>query len=132
MIVVDSNLVAYLLIPGPNSAVAEDVLLKDPEWIAPFLWRSEFRNILALYMRHHKMTVHDARQTMRHAESLMAEREYFIPSDLILDLTLTTTLSAYDAEFVILAEQLQIDLLTFDKEILKAVPKIAVPPKKFV
>ena len=78
------------------------------------------------------MAIEDARQTMGQAESLLTKREYSLPSDPVLNLTLATNLSAYDAEFVILAEQLQIKLITFDKEILKAVPEIAISPKEFV
>ena len=51
MIVVDTNVLAYLLITGERSAEAERALRKDPFWAAPLLWRSELRNVLALYMR---------------------------------------------------------------------------------
>jgi hypothetical protein len=40
MIVADASLLAHLLIPSPESALAEDVYRKDPEWSAPVLWRS--------------------------------------------------------------------------------------------
>ena len=48
---VDSNILAYLLLPGEFTARAEWLFTSDPDWIAPDLWRSEFRNILAGYMR---------------------------------------------------------------------------------
>ena len=48
MIVADSNLIAYLLIPGDHSSLAEKVFLKDPDWAIPLLCRSEIRNILTL------------------------------------------------------------------------------------
>jgi predicted nucleic acid-binding protein len=51
MIVVDSNVLAYLYLPGEFSAKADALLESDPEWAAPILWRSEFRNILAGYLR---------------------------------------------------------------------------------
>ncbi len=46
MIVVDTNLLAYLLLPTSHTAEADAVLLKDPDWIAPALIHSEFRNVL--------------------------------------------------------------------------------------
>ena len=51
MIVVDTNVLAYLYLPSDFTLAAEKLLLNDPQWVAPHLWRSEFRNILAGYMR---------------------------------------------------------------------------------
>lgn len=51
MIVVDTNVLAYLYLPGEYTAAAEALLAHDPDWAAPVLWRSEFRNILAGYLR---------------------------------------------------------------------------------
>ena len=47
MIVVDSNVLAYLYLPGEVTAAAEALLERDPDWQEPVLWRGEFRNILA-------------------------------------------------------------------------------------
>ena len=57
MIVADASLVAHLLIPSPNSALAEAVYRKDPEWSAPVLWRSELRSILLKHIRHSRMKI---------------------------------------------------------------------------
>ena len=46
VIVVDTNVICYRWMSSPNSAAAETALAKDPHWIAPLLWRSEFRNIV--------------------------------------------------------------------------------------
>lgn len=37
MIVVDTNVVAYLLLAGPQTEKAEALLLHDPDWAAPVL-----------------------------------------------------------------------------------------------
>jgi hypothetical protein len=42
------------------SALAEPALQKDSEWAAPLLWRSEFRNVLALYIRQGYLSLNDA------------------------------------------------------------------------
>lgn len=131
MIVADTNLIAYLLIPGNQSSLAEKVFLEDPEWAVPFLWRSEMRNILALYMRTQGMTIQQACQTMVKAEVLLLAREFSLPSDPVLELVASSSLSAYDAEFVVLARQLGVQLVTSDKAILKAAKDVATSPKNF-
>lgn len=131
MIVVDSNLIAYLLIPGAKSLLAERVFRRDPEWAVPIACRSEMRNILTLYMRHERMSLTQAKQTMEAAEALWRGREYALPSDDVLDLTHGKNVTAYDAEFVCLAEALKVPLLTFDKPLRKACPKVAIDPADF-
>lgn len=40
--------------------------------------------------------------------------------------------SSYDCEFVALANDLDINLVTFDKRLLSAFPDVAIDPKQFV
>ena len=72
MIVVDTNIVAYLLLPGEWTAAAESLWISDGEWAAPLLWRSEFRNILAGYMRRGLLTLEHAQEVQAAAENLLA------------------------------------------------------------
>lgn len=132
MIVADSNLIAYLLIPGDKSALADDVFLKDADWAVPLICRSEVRNILTLYMRHEGMSLSQARTTMEKAEALWQNREFAVPSDDVLDLTFHHTITAYDAEFVVLAKQLGVPLVTFDNPVRKAFPKVAMSAEAFL
>ena len=46
MIVADTNLIVYAMTPNLHQKLARSVLLKDPEWHAPILRRSEFRSAL--------------------------------------------------------------------------------------
>ena len=70
MIVVDTIVVAYLLIHGQHTAAARATLARDPEWAAPLLWRSEFRNVLALYLRRRDLSLRQAVSLQEAAESL--------------------------------------------------------------
>ena len=132
MIVVDSNIIAYLLIPGDKSALAEMVLKKDPRWVAPHLWRSEFRNILTLYMRREGMTVEQAWAAMEKAEEILQGGEFAVSSESILALTGRTNVSAYDAEFVVLAQYFGVKLVTLDKGILREFRSLALSPEAFL
>lgn len=127
MIVVDSNVVAYLYLPGDYTEKAEALLEHDADWAAPLLWRSEFRNILAGYMRRKTLTFEAARDLQVEAESLMAGAEHEVDSRQVLELVRDSDCSAYDCEFVALAMTLGVKLVTVDAKLLKAFPKCAVP-----
>ncbi len=123
MIVVDSNVVAYLYLPGEHTAKAEALLERDPEWAAPVLWRSEFRNILAGYLRRKTLTFDQACDLQSEAEDLLAGTEFEVDSKAVLELVRDSDCSAYDCEFIALANKLQVKLVTMDAKLLKAFPK---------
>jgi predicted nucleic acid-binding protein len=124
--VVDTNVVAYLYLPGQHTARAEALLAQDDEWAAPLLWRSEFRNILAGYMRRSTLSFEQARGLQTEAEALLAGNEHEIDSGRVLELVRDSDCSAYDCEFVALATHLNAKLVTMDAKLLKAFPMQAV------
>lgn len=126
MIVVDSNVLAYLYLPGEYTADAEALLESDPEWAAPVLWRSEFRNVLAGYMRRKTLTFDQAYAVQCEAENLLAGSEFEVESHAVLELVRDSECSAYDCEFVALATKLNTKLVTMDKKVLRAFPKRSV------
>ena len=132
MIVADTNTIAYLYINSDKSAQAEQLLLREPRWIAPSLWKSEFRNVLALYLRKNILTFDEILMITQQAESLMLENEYEVSSIQILHLVNTSNCSAYDCEFVALAKLLNIPLITSDKKIINAFPDIAQTIHDFI
>jgi len=131
MIVADTNLILYLHISSDLSSVALRVLQKDSRWITPPLWQSEFRNALAGYMRR-GMSLEMARAIMKDALQVMEERQVIPNSNRILTLAANSSCTAYDCEFVALAEQLGIPLVTADKQLIKAFPDIAISLEDFV
>lgn len=126
MIVVDSNVLAYLYLPCEYTAAAEQLLEGDPEWAAPILWRSEFRNILAGYLRRKIITFEQANELQTEAESLLQGAEFEVDSQSVLELVRDSDCSAYDCEFIALAIQLDTNLVSMDKKLLKAFPNRAV------
>lgn len=125
MIVVDTNVLAYLYLPGEYTAAAEALLERDPEWAAPILWRSEFRNILAGYLRRKMLTFEQAHSLQREAEDLLEGSEFEVDSYAVLELVRDSDCSAYDCEFVALAMKLDSKLVTMDGKLLRAFPKRA-------
>lgn len=132
MIVADTNLITYFLLPGKHSTEAEAVFRKDPEWAAPLLWRSEFRNVLVHYFRRSVLSLDQALEVMADAETLLDGREYSLPSEPVIRLAAQSPCSAYDCEFVALAEELSVSLVTQDAQILRSFAQRAVSPVTFV
>ena len=126
MIVVDSNVLAYLYLPGEYTAAAEALLEQDSDWAAPILWRSEFRNILAGYLRRKAITFEQANSLQREAEILLEGAEFEVESFAVLELVRDSDCSAYDCEFIALAMKLDTKLITMDKKLLRAFPKRAI------
>jgi predicted nucleic acid-binding protein len=125
MIVVDSNIIIYVHVYSEKTALALRVLQKDPYWVAPPLWESEFRNVLAGYIRRHILRLDETKLIMKSALQTMESREILPPSDLVLDLVATSDCSAYDCEYVALARHLNVKLLTSDHKILRNFPETA-------
>ena len=86
MIVVDTNIIGYLYLTSDRSSQVERAFRKDPAWVAPLLWRSEFRNVLALYLRQGLLSLEDAYQIMDEALRLMRGNEYEVASLRVLSL----------------------------------------------
>jgi len=118
VIIADTNLIAYLLIRGQHTAEAEAVYRKDPMWAAPRLWRSEFRNVLVLSLRRKLMGIDEAFEAVERAERLMEGQEFEVESSRVLRLAATSGCSAYDCEFVALAQDLGLFLVTSDRALI--------------
>ena len=126
MIVVDTNILAYLYLPGEYTALAEELLETTDSWAVPVLWRSEFRNILAGCLRRNELSFENAMALQLEAESLVAGNEYEVDSRKVLELVRDSNCSAYDCEFVALAKSLNTHVVTADKKILQAFPDTAI------
>jgi predicted nucleic acid-binding protein len=126
VIVVDSNILAYLYLPGEFTAAAEALLEREPEWAATPRWRSEFRNVLAGYVRRKMLSFEQACSLQAEAESLLEGFEFEVHSREVMELVRDSDCSAYDCELVALAERLGSKLVTMEKKVLKIFPKYAV------
>lgn len=126
MIVVDANILAHLQLPGIHAPAAEALLQSDPDWAAPVLWRSEFRNVLAGCLRRGALTLDQACRIQEETEDLMRETEFEVDSASVLRVLPGSECSAYDCEYVALATKLGVSLITLDKQVLRSFPGIAV------
>ncbi|MFO8029349.1 MAG: type II toxin-antitoxin system VapC family toxin [Cyclonatronaceae bacterium] len=132
MIVVDTNIIAHFWLPSDHSRLCDQVFEQDPEWIAPVLWISEFRNVVNLYLRKQLIDFSKALQISEKAQLLMKDRQFHVHTSQVLEFANKSDCSSYDCEFVSLADDLTVPLVTLDKQVLKAFPEIAMHPTNFL
>jgi predicted nucleic acid-binding protein len=124
-------MLVYLYVQGQRTQESEAVLQQDALWAAPLLWRSEFRNVLVGLVRRDALQLEKAHAIIDEAERWLTGHEYSVVSRQVLELAGRSGCSAYDCEFVALAQDLEVPLVTNDRQILKAFPNIAVSPSAF-
>ncbi len=132
MIVADTNLIAYLFFETLHSEEATAVHQKDAEWAAPVLWRSEFVNVVSLYLRKNIITYRDSLDALEFAQSALRGKEFNVSMYSVLQFVNESKCSAYDCEFVALAHELNVPLVTYDEKILREFSSIAVSASDFL
>jgi len=103
MIVADNSLISYFTIQGEFTEDAVAVRQKDPVWVAPLLWRSEFLNVLWLHVRQGEFGLDLAVEHIGLAEDLIADRSYEVAPTEVLRLAVNSGCTAYDSQYVALA-----------------------------
>ena len=132
MIVADASLIACLAIRDERTELAEAVCVADMAWAVPSLWRSEVRSALMKYYKHGLMGFESMMISWHLAEEAVGGREYAVESRKVLDLAVRSKCTACDCEYVVLAEELGVPLVTADEQLLKTFPKIAVSFEGFL
>jgi predicted nucleic acid-binding protein len=127
VIVVDTNVIAFFWLPGAETARVEALYRADPEWCAPLLWRSELRSVLAGQLRRRRLGLDTAVGIAEGAAEQLRGREFAVPSDRVLEAVHGSRCSAYDCEFVVLARELGVPLVTGDRQLLREFPDVATP-----
>jgi predicted nucleic acid-binding protein len=132
VIVVDTNVLAALHLEAKSSKDARSLLNRDPDWVAPGLWRYEFRNLLATLIRHGLVSLDGALLILSTVESQMGPHDHIVPSAEVLSYAASSGCTAYDCEFVVLATILAVPLVTLDRQVLRAFPRIATTPEFYL
>ncbi len=128
MIVADADVLAYFRLgrDAKRSRFSSRARRRDPDWYAPRLWRSEFRNVLRLYLGRGEVRYADALQYAERAEHAMRGREHDVRSRDVPALVARTGRGAYDCGCVALAEALGVALVTGDRGVARRFPETAV------
>ncbi|MFQ5614671.1 MAG: type II toxin-antitoxin system VapC family toxin [Anaerolineae bacterium] len=131
MIVVDTNVIAYLMIEGEKTEQAQRTFSRDSNWVLPRLWRHEFLNVLATFVRHGGTEVDEAVTIWQRSLGLFASGERGVDMVSTLRLAAQHNISAYDAQYAVLAMELGLAYVTEDKQLLKTFPELALSMQSF-
>ena len=131
MIVVDTNVMVMLVVGGPGGAEAARLYVQDKDWAAPPILKSELRNVLIGSVRRGAMPRHEAVSMMDHASLVLDDRVVDASHSDVIEVALNCGLTAYDAEFVVVARLLGVSLATADRAILRSAPDVAAPLSAF-
>ncbi|HID50459.1 MAG TPA: PIN domain-containing protein [Anaerolineae bacterium] len=132
MIVADTNLIAYLFIAGDKTETVHQVYQQDKDWFVPPLWRHEFLNVLAKYIRYEGASITDALSIWQSSVQFLSYRERRVNLTDALQLAASLQMSTYDAQFLTLAQSLGCWLVTEDKQLLKKSPEYAQSMQQFL
>ena len=124
--VLDTNVVAYCFFPGQFSDDAIKLLAQNSDAVAPPLWQSEFRNVLALYLRKKLVSFEEAVEIYFLAKERLSIVQFDGFTLPVLSLVNNSSCSAYDCEFVAFAQHFGTQLVTQDKKILRDFPDTAI------
>ncbi len=125
MIVIDTNIIAYLFIQGDRTDSAQQLLMLEPQVIVPVLWRHEFLNVVTTYIRHGGVTLTTGNKIINRALKFLATSESDVDFSLALKLATEHHCSAYGAQFAACAMQHSIKLVTEDAKLIRAFPACA-------
>ncbi len=129
MIVADTNIVAYLVIQGDLTDRVESLRAREKHWKAPALFRHEWLNVVTLYVYKKLLSRDEAIRAFRRGMALV-EIDEGIPDPVrIINLHQASGCASYDCQFVALAEDVSVKMVTFDEQILRAFPSLAVLPE---
>lgn len=123
MVVVDTNILAYLLIAGDHTKEAQALYARDPEWKSEAFLLVEFSNILATYQRMGALSNTQAEELLNEAETRMRGLVQ-LPHLVALRTSQRFNVSAYDARFLATAESFGAKLVTEDNKLRIAAPAL--------
>jgi predicted nucleic acid-binding protein len=122
MLLVDTNIVAYLLIHGDHTEDAQRLRKRDPDWRSEAFLMIEFTNVLAASVAARRITFPAAQDCLAKATALLEGKLARIAHGAALAKAVRFRVSAYDARFLTLADQLGSRLVTEDAKLRTAAP----------
>lgn len=117
MTVIDANIIIYAITESEQTALARNLLERTPDVVVPVLWRSECLSALVVLARNGRIVASDAPGAFIAAWEIFHPRERDVDYELAMRVALERSISAYDAQYLALAMQLECHLVTNDRKL---------------
>lgn len=124
MVIVDTNILAYVLLDGDRTRDAQALLLADEDWHTDAFALVEFSNLLATSVRVRGLPQGTASDLLSAAENLIGRGMHTVSHSAALAVANRHSVSAYDARFLALADDLAGRLTTEDARLRNAAPDL--------
>jgi predicted nucleic acid-binding protein len=124
VLLVDTNVVVYLLIHGDHTEAAQELRHRDSDWRSEAFLIVEFTNVLASSIASRRMSAALAQDFLEKAITLLDGKLIRIAHASALSMAVGYHVTASDARFLALAQQLGRRLITEDAKLRAAAPKL--------
>ena len=131
MIIVDASVVAFLLIEGEMTESARELYRMDPEWVTPPILNHEMLSILG-HLGAEEQSSHSVEEIWRDVRALLGPRQQVPDPVGSLRLAIKLGISGYEAQYLFLAEHLDLPMLTLEQRLLEAAPERAITPEGYL
>ena len=125
MVLVDTNIIAYLMIRGNRTAAAQQLYERDSDWCSEAFVMVEWSNVIATYVRTRALTQAQGTKLLAESQAHLSTLHSVVNTQ-ALESAMQFGISAYDARFISLAKQLKMKLITEDVKLRVAVPALTM------
>jgi predicted nucleic acid-binding protein len=124
MVLVDTNVIAPLYVRSARTEAVEELFARDAVWRTEPLALIELSNVLITYERSRYITAATARDCLNRAAAFLQPQLFRVSHQAALEAALDYRVTAYDARFLALADQLGSRLVTEDARLRAAAPAL--------
>ena len=124
MLLVDTNIIAPLYVRSARTDAVEELFARDAVWRTEPLALIELNNVLITYARSRYITAATARDCLNRAAAFLQPQLFRVSHQAALEAALDYRVTAYDARFLALADQLGSRLVTEDARLRAAAPAL--------
>ncbi|MDD5633485.1 MAG: type II toxin-antitoxin system VapC family toxin [Methylococcales bacterium] len=132
MIVIDANILIYALIECDNSRMIPQLREKDADWRTAGLCLHEILNVLTTYQRRGLLTLEQCRELLKSANHFISVAQCEVDMEASLSVAAKYGITGYDAQYVALALNLAVPLITEDRKLRQAAPEVAISMQEFI